>query len=90
MTDPNQQQQPMTEADWRRQELAHIRNTLEKQKGEIAKALPEDIPAERFIRTALTAVQVNPDLLDADRQSLFIACMKAAQDGLLPDGARAS
>lgn len=89
MTNQTQQQQPMTEAEWRKRELAHIRSTLERQKQEIGNALPEEIPAERFIRTALTAVQVNPDLLDADRQSLFLACMKAAQDGLLPDGREA-
>ena len=34
----------------------------------------------------LTAVQTNPDLLNVDRRSLWNACMRAAQDGLLPDG----
>ncbi|MBU9386592.1 recombinase RecT [Burkholderia multivorans] len=56
---------------------------------EIAKALPPDIDVDRFIRTVLTSVQMNPDLLSANRQSLMNACMRAAQDGLMPDGREA-
>ena len=54
-------------------------------------------PYERFrgqlnlVRVCLNAVQANQKLLDAktDRRSLLLACMKAAQDGLLPDGREA-
>jgi recombination protein RecT len=53
-------------------------------------ALPAYIPSEKFVRVVLTAVQGNPDLLSADRRSLYGACMKAAQDGLLPDGREAA
>lgn len=49
-------------------------------------ALPSHISPERFERTVLTALNNTPDLLSADRRSLFNACSKAAQDGLLPDG----
>ena len=49
-------------------------------------ALPAHIPAERFARVVLTAIQNNPKLADANRPSLWNACMRAAQDGLLPDG----
>lgn len=35
------------------------------------------------------AVLDNPDLLVADRRSLVSACMKSAQDGLMPDGREA-
>lgn len=49
-------------------------------------ALPKHMPVERFMRVVQTAVNGNPELLQADRASLFEACMKAAQDGLLPDG----
>jgi recombination protein RecT len=41
---------------------------------------------ERFISSVMTAVQLNPDLLACERRSLWLACMRAAQDGLLPDG----
>jgi recombination protein RecT len=67
-----------------------LRNTLEgPMRGEIAKALPKDIDPDRFIRTVITAVQMNPKLIEADRRSLFAACMKSAQDGLMPDGREA-
>lgn len=49
-------------------------------------ALPDHIPVARFMRVVLTAVQLTPELLDADRQSLWNSSMKAANDGLLPDG----
>lgn len=61
-----------------------------KMRDEIAKQLPKDIDVERFIRTALTAVQLNPDLLQADRGSLYGALMQCAKDGLLPDGKEAT
>lgn len=44
---------------------------------------------DRFVRVCLNAVQSNPATLAADRRTLLLACMKAAQDGLLPDGREA-
>lgn len=67
-----------------------MRGTLVKMQPEFASALPPQIPVEKFIRTTLTAVQMNPELLSADRRSLLGACMKAAQDGLLLDGREAA
>lgn len=67
-----------------------MRGTLTRMSVEFKSALPPQIPVEKFIRTTLTAVQMNPDLLDADRRSLLGACMKAAQDGLLLDGREAA
>jgi len=67
-----------------------MRGTLVKMQPEFQAALPPQIPVEKFIRTTLTAVQMNPDLLGADRRSLLGACMKAAQDGLLLDGREAA
>jgi recombination protein RecT len=52
-------------------------------------ALPSHISEDKFIRVALTAAQQNPDLLNpqkVDRNSLFGSLVRAAQDGLLPDG----
>lgn len=57
---------------------------------DLKNALPPQIPAERFIRTTLTACQMQPDLLDADRKTLLASMMKCAQDGLLPDGREAA
>lgn len=66
-----------------------LRDQLEKSRGEIAKVLPKDIDPDRFLRTVMTAAQLNQDLIFADRRSLIASCMKAAQDGLLPDGREA-
>jgi recombination protein RecT len=63
---------------------------LEKGAEQLRRALPAHISPEKFQRTIITAAQANPDLLRSDRQSLLLACMKAAQDGLLPDGREAA
>lgn len=67
-----------------------MRNTLTKMNAEFKAALPPQIPVDKFIRTTLTAIQMQPDLLDTDRRSLLGSCMKAAQDGLIPDGREAA
>lgn len=67
-----------------------MRGTLTKMSSEFQAALPPQIPVEKFIRTTLTAVQMNPELLQADRRSLLGTAMKAAQDGLLLDGREAA
>ena len=59
-------------------------------RAEIAKQLPKGIDPDRFIRTAITVVQMHPELLEANRTSLFGAVMLAAKDGLLPDGREAT
>jgi recombination protein RecT len=67
-----------------------FRLTVQRMAAEFKAALPTQIPVERFIRTTITAVQMQPALLDADRRTLLGACMRAAQDGLLPDGREAA
>jgi recombination protein RecT len=67
-----------------------LRSQLEARSAQYQAALPSTIPAERFQRVVLTAVTQNPDLLQVHRGSLLLACMKAAQDGLLPDGREAA
>lgn len=66
--------------------VSEIRHNLEAMRPQFAMALPRHINAERFERVAMTAINQNQDLLAADRKTLFAACMRAAQDGLLPDG----
>jgi recombination protein RecT len=51
----------------------------------IQAALPEHVSFDRFRRVVLTAIQADPDLVRADRRALLTACLKAAQDGLMPD-----
>jgi recombination protein RecT len=67
-----------------------MRVTLKNMSTEFQAALPPQINTEKFIRTTLTAIQMNPELLTADRKSLLGSCMKAAQDGLLADGREAA
>jgi recombination protein RecT len=52
--------------------------------------LPSHITVDKFQRVIATAALSNPTLLQCDRQSLLIAAMKLAQDGLLPDGREAA
>jgi recombination protein RecT len=66
--------------------MVQLRNFLDQRMGEIKTALPAHISPERFIRVVITAAQINPEILACDRQSLWNACMRAANDGLLPDG----
>lgn len=66
--------------------MDEFRNSLKLLEPQFKMALPNHIPVDRFIRVAQTAIQSNPHLLTLDRSSLFAACVKSAQDGLLPDG----
>jgi phage RecT family recombinase len=52
----------------------------------IQAALPPSVSLEKFTAVTIAAVNHNPDLLNADRQSFYNAVVKAAQEGLLPDG----
>jgi len=65
--------------------LVVLRERLEARKGELANAL-NDIKPDHFIRAVTTAAQMNPDIQACSFQSLWLACMRACRDGLLPDG----
>lgn len=68
-------------------QITVFKSELTRMESQFAAALPAHIPLERFVRVLLTAVQNNPDLINkCSRGSLFNACIRAAQDGLLPDG----
>ncbi|CAB3972260.1 MULTISPECIES: recombinase RecT [Burkholderia] len=89
MSEPMNNEQPPAEQK-KPTPYAEFRDKLNRGiRAEIAKALPPDIDVDRFIRTVLTSVQMNADLLYADRLSLMTACMRAAADGLFPDGREA-
>lgn len=66
-----------------------LKHQLEQGKHEFKPLLGTDTNVDRFIRVVLNSVMATPDLLDADRRSLVGACLKAAQDGLMPDGREA-
>jgi recombination protein RecT len=70
--------------------VAVLRADIQAMQPEFAKALPSHFPAERFVRTTMTALQNNPSIMGCDRQSVLSSCMKAAQDGLTLDGREAA
>lgn len=49
-------------------------------------SLPPSVSLERFTAVTMSALNHNPDLVLADRPSFYNALVKAAQEGLLPDG----
>lgn len=63
-----------------------LKQAMQERSEDFQAALPPHIPVERFMRVVQTAITSNPDLGMADRRSLWESAMKAAQDGLLPDG----
>jgi recombination protein RecT len=80
----------MSTAIARKSEFADLKMQLEQRSDQFSAALPKHIPAERFMRVVLTAVQFTPELLECTKVSLFNAALKSAQDGLLPDGREAA
>ncbi len=58
----------------------------------IAQELPtsKDIPVEKMKSAITVAVQKTPDLLRADRSTLWQSARQCAADGLLPDGREAA
>lgn len=59
-----------------------FRGFLERQKGQIAAALPKHIPADRMIRLACTEFAKNPMLQECTPVSVFGALIQASQLGL--------
>lgn len=53
---------------------------------QLAEMIPAGLSLETFSRHAKLSIQLNPELIDADRPSLFLAMVKGAASGLLPDG----
>lgn len=67
-----------------------IRRQLVAMTPEFANALPSHIKPEKFQRVVMTVIQQTPELIRADRKTLFASCIKCAADGLIPDGREAA
>jgi len=72
-------------ATGKKQEAKNFPAMLDQFKGEIARALPRHLNADRMARIALTAFRRTPKLGDCDPRSVFAAVIQAAQLGLEPD-----
>ncbi len=70
--------------------IDQFQNEIQSQRGALKAVLPDHLPVDRFIKTAMMAIQNNPGLLDADRQSLFNSLQRCANDGLSPDNREAA
>lgn len=66
--------------------LTIFEGELGARRDSLSTILPRTVAPERFIATAIEAVRNRPELLSADRKSLFQAIQRAAEDGLMPDG----
>lgn len=53
--------------------------------GQFRQLLPPSISVDRFTAATLAAIQNFPDVLEADKDSLYRACVAAARRGLVPD-----
>lgn len=59
-------------------------------KREVARALPENISPDRFVRITVTMLLQSPEIAECDPDSIFRALLRCAADGLLPDGREAA
>jgi len=59
---------------------------LEDRSQSIASMLPSTVSIERFKNTVIAAVRQDPEILKASIRSVMASVIRAAQDGLVPDG----
>lgn len=64
---------------------AKVSDLINSYKSQIAQALPKMLTPDRMIRTCLTAMMRNPDLLDCTGHSLISCILTSSQLGLMPD-----
>src|SRR4051794_157466 len=66
--------------------IVEFRDYVQARMATLEDALPPTITPKRFVSVLMTALQNKPKLLECTFPSLWNACVRAAQDGLLPDG----
>jgi recombination protein RecT len=69
----------------RSESLAHVntlRDAIKRSEGQFALALPRHVAPDRFVRAALTAINVVPKLGECTQTSILAGLMQAAQLGL--------
>lgn len=74
-------------ANRKQQQPTTIQGMLKAYKGELERALPKHMTADRLARVALTECRKTPKLLQCKPESLFGAVIQCAQLGLEPGGA---
>ena len=74
-------------------QIVQFTNDVKSHADEFQSALPVGMDVKRFVRTVINGISTHAQaeqLLQADRQTLFRACTKAASDGLMLDGKEAT
>lgn len=60
---------------------------VQEWKGDLVAAMSPDVDKDKFISAVITALTINPDIAkECTPESIKNACVKAAYDGLRPDG----
>lgn len=69
------------------QQLALVQQVLvsDDMQRQMSTVLPPSIRIDKFTEVTIAAIQNNPDVLQADKESLYRACLASARRGLLPD-----
>lgn len=65
-----------------REGVASLRDAIKRSESQFALALPQHVDSGRFIRCALTAINVVPKLAQCTQESVLAGLMQAAQLGL--------
>ena len=65
-----------------REGVTSLRDSIKKSEGQFALAIPKHVDAGRFLRCALTAINVVPKLAQCTQESVLAGLMQAAQLGL--------
>ena len=65
-----------------RSQALTMRDAIKRSEGQFAMALPSHIKPDRFVRSALTAINVVPRLAECTQTSVLAGLMQAAQLGL--------
>lgn len=68
-------------------ELKKVADTIrsEDMQRAVRAVLPKSISVDFFTEVTIAGIENNPDVLEADRDSLYRSCVAAARRGLLPD-----
>jgi recombination protein RecT len=71
--------------------IEDVRRGLGLMQSQFKSLFPTQQHVDRFVRVVMTAVQQNQALLEPELRAAFYgACMRCAQDGLMPDGREAA
>lgn len=67
-----------------------LKRGLVTMKKEFESVLPKHIDPDKFVRMTQTAIAIQPELAQCNRNGFYAELLKCAQDGLMPDGREAT